>query len=330
MHDLDLTFDDVALVPQYNNIESRTEPDLSAWLTKKTKIGMPILAANMDTVISPELADILLSFGGIPIFHRFYKTDKELTSLLSSYGTSSFFSVGVTDRNYIDKVCLGGARGVVLDIAHGHSLKTIKTIEWMKHRWQGIEIIAGNVCTPEGYVDLVNAGADAVKVGIGPGAACTTRVVTGFGVPQFSAILKIGAIAKKYQVPFIADGGIKTSGDVVKALAAGASTVMVGKILALTDESAAPKNLTGAVYRGQASREFQNDYYGGMKSGTTAEGVEMFCNGVRPAKEVLDELLGGVRSGFTYGGARTIGELQKKFEYVRVTPSYQTESSVRR
>lgn len=329
MHDLDLTFNDIALVPQFNNIDSRIEPDLSSWVTKRTKIGIPVLAANMDTVISEELADILLSYGSTPIFHRFYKTEEEKKKLINKYGDKAYFSVGVTNPEEVAKIA-ENVKGIVFDIAHGHSLKLMRAVEEAKSKYSHLEVIAGNVCTTEGYVDLVNAGADAVKVGIGPGAACTTRVVTGFGVPQFSAILKIGKISKKYQIPFIADGGIETSGDIVKALAAGASTVMIGKLFALTNEAASHKHPDGFVcYRGQASKEFQNDYYGGMKHGTSAEGVEMFCKGTGSAKELLDNLLGGIRSGFTYGGARDIKELQKKFEYVRVTPSYQTESQTR-
>ncbi len=155
--------------------------------------------------------------------------------------------------------------GACIDVAHGHSDRMFQFIQELKRTHPDKEIIAGNVCTAMAYHDLVNAGADAVKVGVGPGAACTTRMVTGFGVPQLSAIYDCAKIAEKLRVPLIADGGIRNSRDVVLALAAGASTVMIGKLFAMTSESAAPKRKsesspTGmeAKFRGQASEDFQN------------------------------------------------------------------------
>ena len=195
------------------------------------------------------------------------------------------------------------------------------------------EIIAGNVCTAMAYHDLVNAGADAVKVGVGPGAACTTRMVTGFGVPQFSAVQDCARIAEKLRVPLIADGGIRTSRDVVLALAAGASTVMIGKLFALTKESAAPKRKGDAgleaKFRGQASADFQNEFYGGLKDKTVAEGIDFWGPVSGSAEDLISALLGGIRSGMTYGGARSIKELQRKAEFVQVTASYIYESKPR-
>lgn len=333
MIDLSLTFDDIALVPAYNNIDSRTEPDISAWLTKNTKMNIPILASNMDTVIGDNLADVLIKHGSIPIFHRFYKEEETVLRWINKYHDKAFFSAGIIDKDQLNFLLMHNVKGVVLDVAHGHSSNLMKTISWLKHKWSEVEVIAGNVCTPSGYIDLVNAGADAVKVGIGPGAACTTRLITGFGVPQFSAIMSIGEEARKYRVPFIADGGIRGSGDIVKALAAGASSVMIGKMFAATDESVAPKAKSNdgklKVYRGQASAAFQEDYYGGMKVGTVPEGAQMVIYPSGPASNLISNLLGGIRSGMTYGGARNIHELQRKFKYVRVTPSYLVESNIR-
>src|SRR3989344_9371018 len=162
-----------------------------------------------------------------------------------------------------------------------------------------------------GYSDLVSAGADAVKVGISNGHACSTRAVTGFGVPQFSAIYECAKVAQKLRVAIIADGGIRGPADVSKALAAGASTVMMGKIFAATRESAALKEMhedgsIWASYRGQASAEFQMDYYGGVKSGTVAEGRVLLLEGDTRAQDVLDYYSGALRSAYTYGGARDI------------------------
>lgn len=165
-------------------------------------------------------------------------------------------------------------------------------------------------------------------------SACTTRSTTGFGVSQFSAIQDCSEIANRFKVPIIADGGIRNSRDIVLALAAGASTVMIGKLFALTYESAAQKRNTDfqvyAKYRGQASKDFQDEARGGLKKGTVAEGEHFWAPVEKSAQQLIDELLGGLRSALTYGGARTISELQRKAEFVEVTPTYQSESSVRK
>jgi IMP dehydrogenase len=331
------TFDDIALVPQFNNIPSRTEPSLETWLTKDRKIQMPLLASNMDSVIGDELADILIQNGSIPIFHRFtdFKTQE---SWLKKYEGKTFVSCGIHTHHIAEtrKLLDLGALGVCIDVAHGHSDRMFHLIEDLKKNHPDKDIIAGNVCTPMAYHDLVNAGADAVKVGVGPGAACTTRMVTGFGVPQFSAIFECAQIAEKLRIPLIADGGIRNSRDVVLALAAGASSVMIGKLFCLTKESAAPKrqsiNAAGweAKYRGQASEDFQTDFYGALKEKTVAEGIDFWAPVSGSAQDLINEILGGIRSGMTYGGARNIKELQRKAEFIEVTQSYMSESIPRK
>lgn len=326
------TFDDVALVPQFNNVPSRLEPSLETWLTKNRKMGMPLLCANMDTTISEELADILLEAGSIPIYHRFTSDFDKQKQWVKKYGDKTFVSCGIGEkkleqaRQLLDL----GAAGACFDVAHGHSELMLSFIEQLKKTHPHAEVIAGNVCTAMAYQDLVNAGADGVKVGVGPGAACTTRLVTGFGVPQFTAIYECAQVAEKLRVPLIADGGIRTSRDVVLALAAGASSVMIGKLFALTKESSAPKRETPkgleAKFRGQASEDFQNDYYGGLKSHTVAEGVDFWAPVKGSARDLITGMLGGIRSGLTYGGARSIKELQRKAEFVCVTNNYIQES----
>lgn len=325
------TFDDVALVPQFNNIPSRLEPDLESWLTRTRKVSIPLIAANMDTVIGEELADLLLNQGSFPIFHRFTSFENQKKWVMK-YQDKIFISCGIgTSRiDEVRSLLELGAAGVCIDIAHGHSDRMMRFIEEIKKMCPSKEVIAGNVCTPMAYHDLVNAGADAVKVGIGPGAACKTRVVTGFGVPQFTAIQECAEIAEKLRIPLIADGGIRSSRDVVLALAAGASTVMIGKLFALTQESAAQKreSISGieAKYRGQASEDFQKDYYGGLKENTVAEGIDFWAKITGSANDVIQDLLGGLRSGMTYGGARNLKELQRKAEFVEVTSTYMLES----
>jgi IMP dehydrogenase len=327
-----LTYDDVALVPQFNNIPSRTEPSLLSWLTKKMKVGIPLLAANMDTVISEELAEILLEQGTFPIFHRFTSFEEQ-KKWVKKFEGKTFISCGIQKLDETRELLDLGALGVCIDVAHGHSEKMFHHIHELKKSHPDKEVIAGNVCTAMAYHDLVNAGADAVKVGVGPGAACTTRMVTGFGVPQFSAVRACARIAEKLRVPLIADGGIRTSRDVVLALAAGASTVMVGKLFAQTNESAAIKRQgtkgLEAKFRGQASADFQNEFYGGLKAKTVAEGIDFWGPVSGSAEELIANLLGGVRSGMTYGGARSLEELRRKAEFVQVTASYIHESKPR-
>jgi IMP dehydrogenase len=277
----------------------------------------------MDTVISPELAYVLHQNGSIPIFHRWLKFEQE-KELFNRY-PSAFFSVGLSDKERVFQLINGlGVKNLIIDVAHGHDIRVLKLMERLLDEDDSLNIIAGNVCTSEGYTDLANAGASAVKVGIGPGAACTTRTVTGFGVPQFSALQSIGETAKRLKIPFIADGGIRTSSDVIKSLAVGAASVMIGRAFADTAESAAV-----GVYRGQASEQFQVERMRGVKKGTVPEGVAIEVFQDRPAQELIDMLLGGIRSGMTYGGARNLEELQAKAEFVEVTRNYIDESNAR-
>lgn len=326
------TFDDVALVPQYNNVPSRTEPSLETWLTKSLKLQLPLLAANMESVISEDLANILIAAGGMPIFHRFCDLETQ-KKWVKKYQEKTFISSGLHNIEEVRILLDLGAAGVCIDIAHGHSEPMLKFVAEIKKTHPSSAVIAGNVCTPMAYHDLVNAGADAVKVGVGPGAACTTRMVTGFGVPQFTAIRECADVAEKLRVPLIADGGIKGSREVVLALAAGASTVMIGKLFSLTKESAAlKKDINGVLqarYRGQASADFQKDYYGGLKEKTVAEGTDFWAPVTGTAMDLINNIIGGLRSGLTYAGARSIKELQRKAEFVEVVGGYMHESMPR-
>ena len=333
-----LTFDDVALVPQYNNVPSRTEPILETWLTKKIKIGIPTVPSNMDTVIGDELAEVMVSYGSTPIFHRFCSFEQK--GSWAKRFPQCFISYGLSEQDFEIIHELAPVSNVCFDVAHGHCERMLKAISKTKRMYPDVQIIAGNVCTPQAVHDLHVAGADAVKVGIGAGAACSTRLVTGFGVPQFTAIQECARMGQKLRIPIIADGGIRNSRDIVLALAAGASSVMVGKLFALTTESAAEKQQAircggplgpmYAKYRGQASEDFQKDYFGGLKAGTVPEGESFWAPVTGSAKDLIEQLCGGLRSGLTYGGARSIAELQRKAEFVEVTRSYHDEMGVRK
>ena len=226
-----------------------------------------------------------------------------------------------------------GAKGVCIDVAHGHTNAVIRLIQDIKLKYPDKEVIAGNICTPEAVQDLIDAGADAVKCGIGPGSCCTTRMVTGFGVPQFTAVKECSEIAQKNGVPLIADGGIRSSSDIAKCLAAGASCVMIGGLFAKTHESPVVKiENNGKVfsrYRGQASEEFQKDFYGELKRGTIAEGVafDLECTG--SAQQLINDLSAGLRSSLSYGGSKNFLEFQNKVKFRVVTQNYMKESNFR-
>ncbi len=237
-----------------------------------------------------------------------------------------------------------GVDALVVDVAHGHSEMCIKMVRRIRELYgDEVEVVAGNVATPEGVEDLASAGADAVKVGIGPGSVCTTRLVAGVGVPQLTAIMKCSEAADRLGVPIIADGGVRRSGDIVKALAAGASTVMIGKLLAGTDESPGTIVLKNGrrykIYRGMASmyamlgREFRfregeaEALLDASEYSYYAEGVEAYVPYTGSASDVIKRLVAGLRSGMSYVGARTIEELREKAIFIRVTGASLRESA---
>ncbi|MCC6180156.1 MAG: IMP dehydrogenase [Chloroflexi bacterium] len=232
-----------------------------------------------------------------------------------------------------------GADVLVVDIAHGHAEHAIQATHEVKRRFPNVELVSGNVATAEGARDLIDAGADAVKVGVGPGAACTTRVVAGVGVPQLTAVLECVAEADSAGVPIIADGGIRMAGDIAKALAAGAGTVMIGSLLAGTEESPGTTVIrSGArykVYRGSASasvaidrlrRERPEEHLDELAAGVVPEGVEFVVPHKGTVNQVVHQLVGGLRSGMSYLNARTLDELRAHARFVRITEAGWRES----
>ncbi len=244
-------------------------------------------------------------------------------------------AIGVKDYLERTKALVdAGVDVIVIDIAHGHSDLAINTLQTIKKNFK-VDIIAGNVATGEGVKDLIEAGADAIKVGVGPGSICITRIVTGAGIPQLTAVLECSSIAKKYDVPVIADGGIRTSGDLTKALAAGASTVMLGSVLAGTDESPGEilikDGRRAKIIRGMAGyganmskREREN-----MRSDVfdiVPEGVEGIVPYRGSVKDILKQLIGGLQSGISYCGGHSILGLQQNAEFIRISGAGKKES----
>ena len=219
-----------------------------------------------------------------------------------------------------------GVEVITIDIAHGHSVQMIELTEWMKKTFPSVEIIAGNVATPEAVKDLANAGADAIKVGIGPGSMCTTRIITGCGLPQLTAIAMCSLEAEKHNVPIIADGGLKTSGDIFKAFCAGADSVMLGSLLAGTLETPGETRQGKKLYRGMASRSAQDSWRGGVAKGMAPEGESHMISIKGHVEDVVLELTGGVRSGMSYINAIKFDEIKNNARFIRMSSSGIKES----
>ena len=327
-----LTFDDVLLVPAWSEVLPR-EVSLKTKFTRHIELDIPIASAAMDTVTEAPMAIALAKEGGIGVLHKNMSSEMQAGEVakVKAEGFKVAAGVGIT-ADAVNRTALlveAGVDAVVLDSAHGHSKGVVNALRKIKKAFPDIDVVVGNVATAEGTRDLIEAGADAVKVGIGPGSICTTRVVAGVGVPQLTAIFDCAEAAKPYGVPIIADGGLRYSGDIVKALAAGACTVMCGSILAGADET--PGDILEdfkngkkfKVYRGMGSidameagsrdRYFQT---GAMK--LVPEGIVGKVPYKGPVGDIIYQLLGGLRSGMGYCGAHDIPELWGA-RFVRIT-----------
>lgn len=326
-----ITFDDVLLVPGYNGIRSRQAVSTEVTFggpEKPIALGIPIISANMDTITGADMAIAMAKLGGLGILHRFMSIDQNVADYrrvraVGQVGVSIGVSGDAMER--ADALVAAGAEILCVDVAHGHSKMVNQTIRALRDQYSdNICIIAGNVATYAGADYLAAAGADVIKVGIGPGSVCTTRIKTGYGVPQLSAILD----CRKVDRPLIADGGIRVPGDAVKALAAGAACVMLGGMLAGTEETpgasvarigADGKETFVKVFRGMASREAQEDYMGAMADWKTAEGISIEVAAKGSVNAVIADVMGGIRSGMTYCGARDLRDLQRKAQFMEIS-----------
>jgi IMP dehydrogenase len=336
-----LSFDDIQLVPRFNNIASRKNPDTSVEFGE-LKLEIPVFSANMNTVTGVDMAAEMNNLGGLGVLHRFcsIEDNRGMFSILNSRGYDTIISLGVNEG--LDRVSAlyeVGARYFCIDIAHGHSRAVGELVKQIKEAYPDTFVIAGNVCTRTGAEYLSSVGADAIKIGVGPGSVCTTRIKTGFGIPQFTAIQECSRV----NVFKIADGGIRTPGDAVKAFVAGADAIMLGGMLAGTNET--PGEIIEEVdestfryedsksgqrsgvmnvnryklFRGMASKEAQDDFMGSMAEWKAAEGVEIRVDAKGPVENVISDLMGGIRSGMTYCGANNLQQIRERAEWVEIS-----------
>lgn len=366
-----LTFDDVLLLPGYSQVK-REDIDLSTRLTKNITLSIPLLSSPMDTVTDAKLAIALAIQGGIGIIHRNFSIEQQVlqvrkvkkitpnspTSSLNALKAPNSLNTPTVDQK--GRLRVGAAVGVgkdlenrlkalvtaeidviLVDSAHGFSKWIIETTQYIKKNYPRIPLISGNVATQEGAQALIKVGADILRVGIGPGSICTTRVISGMGVPQITAIKEAVSVAKKHNIPVIADGGIRLSGDITKALACGASTVMIGSLFAGCKEAPGKmmrleknkKQVWYKYYRGMGSiaamKEGAASRYGqeinkGKK--LIAEGVEGLVPYKGTVEEFVSQMIGGLKAGMYYVGAKSIPDLWQKARFVRITPAAITES----
>jgi IMP dehydrogenase len=465
---LALSYDDVLLVPHYSDIPSRKQIELSTMFSRRIKLNIPVVSANMDTVTGAEMAIHMARAGGIGIIHRFQSAEEEadevrrvkraeslfihdpitikkdamlrdaLTLMTQNHVTgvivvseggtiegiltardirfktntsvlikelmtpkekvitalntiTSEEALEILDKNKIEKLPLvdssgklsglitatdykktkespraskdkrgrllvGAAIGVkdgmeraellvkagvdalVIDIAHGHHITCVELVKKLKKKFPAVDIVAGNVATAEGTLALIKSGADAIKVGIGPGAACSTRIVAGSGVPQLTAVMDCAHVANKLKIPIIADGGIKNSGDLAKAIGAGAGTVMIGNLFSGSKESPGEYYIEGGeafkIYRGLASRDASIDMVlrgdqNIARQERAPEGIGYRVTFKGEVRKILQGLIDGLQSGMSYTGARDIKEFWKKAEFVQITGEGMNESRPR-
>lgn len=353
-----LTFDDVLLIPAESHVLPN-EVDLSTQLADNIKLNIPLISAGMDTVTEGAMAIAMALQGGLGVVHKNMSIQaqaSEVANVKSVVVPSNATKAAVDDQNRLlcaaavgvtsdtferaEALLEAGADAIVIDTAHGHSAGVLRKIKEFREHFPKQTLIAGNVATGDATRALFDAGVDVVKVGIGPGSICTTRVVAGVGVPQITAIYDAASAAREYHKPIIADGGIKYSGDVVKALAAGGNAVMLGSMLSATTE--APGDIfedNGKKYKryrgmgsvgamAQAHGSSDRYFQGGVNEANklVPEGIEARVEYKGDVSDVVFQIDGGLRSGMGYCGAANISELIEKAQFVQITNAGLRES----
>ncbi len=312
-----LDYKDIFLVPQYSEVTSRSQVDTSVCLGE-LKIDVPVISANMDTVTGGEMATAMHRAGAIGAIHRFMPIDQNVAEFNAAI--PSFVSIGVNEESKVRAKALydAGARYFVIDIAHGHSRMMRDMTTWLRDTYPDVFIMAGNVATGQAVKDLASWGANAVKVGIGPGNVCTTKNVTGVTVPQFSAVMECASVLHTMygnKPLIVADGGISEIGDIAKALGAGADLVMCGRLFASAREAPGERVGGKKVYRGMASKDAMLTIRN-VSSLPTAEGISTLIDASEhSAVDIVNQIKGGLQSSFSYSNARNLCEfhLNAKF-----------------
>ena len=338
-----LTFDDVLLLPRYSDILP-SETDISIDLTKKIFLKVPFLSSAMDTVTESKMAIAMAQAGGIGIIHRNLNIKDQIKEIFKVKKKKLVVgaAVGTNKEDLLRAKMLidNGCDLIVIDTAHGHTKKVLNLLSNLKKINKKIPLCVGNVATGEAAKKLYDSGADIIKVGIGPGSICTTRMVAGIGVPQISAIMEVKRALKNKKIKIISDGGIKFSGDIVKAIAAGADAIMMGSIFAGTDESPGKKfKIKGKIYKsyrgmgsigamssGSANRYFQKNFKD--KSKFVPEGVEGRVEYKGNISKIIYQLKGGLRSSMGYIGAKNLKEISKNAKFIKITKAGFYESMV--
>ncbi len=338
-----LTFDDVLLLPKYSEILP-SSTNITLRLTDQITLKVPFLTSAMDTVTESKMAIAIAKEGGMGIIHRNLDIKKQSSEVKKVKKNRLLVGAAIgtnpEDLERARSLITNGADLIVIDTAHGHSKKVLNTLSKIKKIIKKIPVCVGNIATSEAAKKLYNSGADIIKVGIGPGSICTTRMVAGIGVPQISAIMEVKKALNKKKIKIISDGGIKFSGDIAKALAAGANAIMMGSIFAGTDESPGQKfRIKGKIYKhyrgmgsigamsaGSANRYFQKNF--NDKSKFVPEGVEGRVEYKGKVSKIIYQLQGGLRSSMGYIGAKNLADINKRAKFVKITKAGFYESMV--
>ena len=338
-----LTFDDVTLIPQYSSVLP-TETITNCKLSKNLNLQIPLLSSAMDTVTESKMAIAISKSGGIGVIHRNLSIEKQVVEVQKVKRSNCLVgaAIGVSSRDLERAEELSRIKTdlIVIDTAHGHTKKVLTMIKKIKKKLKNSVLCAGNIATGKAAKFLADNGVDIVKVGIGPGSICTTRLVAGIGVPQLSAVIDVKKALKKYNTKIISDGGIKFSGDLAKAIAAGADAIMIGSLFSGTKESPGKiirykgklyKNFrgmgsVGAMNAGSADRYYQKKNKNIKKY--VPEGVEGMVKFKGSVKEIIYNLVGGLKSSMGYMGAKTIKDLQKKGQFLKISKAGFYESMV--
>ena len=321
-----LTYDDVQILPKYSEVKHRVNCDTSTYVTKNWELKIPIVSSPMDTVTEVTMAQHMNELGGLGIIHRFLSIEEQSSQVGRVTLGPSSAAIGVTG-DFIERaqeLVKQGCKILCIDVAHGHHKLVKESIRRIKNEVNGqVDLLVGNISTGESARDLCEWGADGLRIGIGGGSLCSTRIQTGVGVPMVSSILSCVAVADGYNVPCMADGGIRSSGDVCKGLGAGADTVMLGSLLSGTKESPGvitkqgvwPNEVLQKKYRGSASIESKTD----RGESKNVEGYSTTVPYKGKVKRIISDIIDGLKSSMSYVGANNLEEFQSKCKLIKVT-----------